>query len=75
MKPHRIHYTWNKQPSASNCIKTSQIDYRPKKPKKWPFYLMIAVTASAIISQGNFLGVVAGVYIFFYIVNQIEAKR
>ena len=31
MKQNRIHYTWNKQPSASNCFNPVLPGYKPKQ--------------------------------------------
>ena len=67
MKTNRIHYTWEAT-SKAPTISKKEI----KKPVNWPFYLMIAITATAIITQDNLLGIIAGIYIFFYVINKIE---
>lgn len=59
----------------NNCFAPVLTGHKPKKPRVWPFYLMLAITAIAICTQDNLLGIIAGIYIFFYVVNKIEAKQ
>lgn len=59
----------------NNCFSPVLTGHKPKKARVWPFYLMLAITAIAIITQDNLLGIIAGIYIFFYVINKIEAKQ
>jgi type IV secretory pathway TrbF-like protein len=78
MRTNRVHYTRTPTPKAptiasKNCFKVA-LGVKTKA-KNWPFYLMLGITAIAIGTQDNLLGIIAGIYIFFYVINKIEAKQ
>ena len=59
----------------NNCFATVLTGHKPKKARVWPFYLMLSITAIAIITQDNLLCILAGIDIFFYVMNKFEGKQ
>jgi len=43
MKSNRVHYTWNKQPSAGNCFNSVLTGYKPKQ--KASILLLLGIIA------------------------------
>jgi len=53
MKSNRVHYTWNKQPSASNCFNPVQVGYKPKQKASILLLLGIIALLSKLKLGGN----------------------
>lgn len=43
MKSNRVHYTWEKQPSANNCFNSVLVGHKPKQ--KSNILLILVITA------------------------------